>query len=205
LQSSDWGAAAGFQIDLTNHTFTVRGALQIDASGGVNLSTGADITLNFTDSATAWIYWDGGALGDMYLGGSSRTQMSAPYTEHPTLELYSVTDGLGYLELGGTSNYRWYYILLGATNSIALRAGTTLLLQSSGALLDNDLYIIGNLTIYDASSNYFTVEKIYAGGAHSIQFTSSNNADFCMRIDMTNGTIWISTNYTAGTPTWTEH
>lgn len=138
-------SASALTISSTGQLIVTNTAgIQINSTGGVNLSTGADLTLNFTDAATAFIYWDGGSIGDMYLAGSSTVQMTAPYTEHPTLEINCVTDGLGYLNIGGISDDRWYYIIASATDTVQLKVGSsTLDVTSSGAEFSGKILLSG--------------------------------------------------------------
>ena len=152
------------------------GTLTITSSMGISLATGANITMNFTAAATASIYWDGGALGDLRITGSSTTQGSAPYTDHPTLNIHSVSDGLGYLNIGGpgTSN-RWYYALIKATNTISLYAGSThgILIQTNGIYLNGGVvYFASNWELYPNST---TSMRIRYSGTWKLDVDTSGN------------------------------
>ena len=159
------------QLVISNST-----GIQVNSGGGVNISTGGGVTLNFTAAATASFYWDGGALGDLRITGSSTTQASAPYTNHPTLNIHSVTDGLGYLNIGGpgTSN-RWYYVLAKATNTISLYAGSTygILIQTNGIYLNGgNVYFGSNWELYPNST---TSAQIRYGGTWKFAVTQDGD------------------------------
>ena len=81
--------------------------------------------MNFTSANSADIYWDGGAVGDMKISGDVTTQASAPYTDHPTLNIGAISSGLGYLDIGYNNLNPWYYIGMRATYTINMKIGSS--------------------------------------------------------------------------------
>ena len=127
----------------------------------------------------------------MQIRGSSRTQLAAPYTDHPTLEIYSVTDGQGYLELGGTSSGRWYYIMGRATSSIALYGGSySLQLKTAGAYFSDNIYFGSNWELYPNST---TSAQIRYSGTWKFAVTQDGDV-WAARDLITGGTVGQSAN-----------
>lgn len=214
---------------ITGATITIDATSQIvvSANNGILVRDGSDILMQASSGNTSLIKFQSGYSRTTLIGSvyDSSTLYIAPENNgYCTLALGTVANTWNtiygraksiYLNATTDSIFSVGGILqLTAGTAISLGAATnyTLVLSSSGFYPSNNLLDLGiagapfaKLRLGSSTTSYFTVEKVYALGAHSLQFTSTENANFCMRIDSTNGIIWISTDYTAGTPTWTEH